>query len=372
MKFAIITHVEHKFKDNKWIAYEPYVREMNLWLKFVDEVKIVAPISLILPFEIDTTYNHNSLTFEKIPSFNILSLKNSLRSVIVIPNIIFKIFKAMRWADHIHLRCPGNIGLIGCFVQILFPNKPKTVKYAGNWDPKSKQPLSYKLQKLILSNTFLTKNVKVLVYGEWKNQSKNIVPFFTATYSKNECISINQKDFLNEIKFLFVGALSKGKKPMLSVKTIHKLKSKGYNVKLQIYGEGEERSVIEKYIVDNDLQKEVFLFGNVDKEQIKKAYQQAHFLLFVSASEGWPKVIAEAMFWGCVPITSNVSCIPFMVGNGNRGTVVNPNIDDIISLIEKYLTTEELYKKHSENAVEWSQHYTIEKFEKEIEKLLIH
>ena len=70
------------------------------------------------------------------------------------------------------------MGLIGAIVNILFPNKQKTAKYAGNWDPKSKQPWSYRLQKWILSNTFLTKNMQVLVYGEWPNQTKNIKPFF--------------------------------------------------------------------------------------------------------------------------------------------------------------------------------------------------
>jgi hypothetical protein len=27
---------------------------------------------------------------------------------------------------------------LGCIVSDFFPNKPKTAKYAGNWDPKSK------------------------------------------------------------------------------------------------------------------------------------------------------------------------------------------------------------------------------------------
>jgi hypothetical protein len=48
---------------------------------------------------------------------------------------MFKIFKAMRQADHIHLRCPEYrfVGL--CFTD--FPSKKKeTAKYAGNWDPK--------------------------------------------------------------------------------------------------------------------------------------------------------------------------------------------------------------------------------------------
>jgi len=53
----------------------------------------------------------------------------------------------MKSANHIHLRCPGNIGLLACLIQILFPNTPKTSKYAGNWDPNAKQPFTYKIQK---------------------------------------------------------------------------------------------------------------------------------------------------------------------------------------------------------------------------------
>ena len=61
------------------------------------------------------------------------------------------------------------------------PKTPKSAKYAGNWDPKSKKPWSYQLQQWILSNTFLTKNMKVLVYGVWDGQSQNIYPFFKLT-----------------------------------------------------------------------------------------------------------------------------------------------------------------------------------------------
>jgi hypothetical protein len=46
MKFLIISHALHKKHDSRFFAYEPYGREMNLCLKQVDEVLIVAPKSL--------------------------------------------------------------------------------------------------------------------------------------------------------------------------------------------------------------------------------------------------------------------------------------------------------------------------------------
>ena len=194
MRFVVITHAVHTSKAGKLYSYGPYVREMNLWTKHVSTIEIVAPASQEKINTIDIAY-HKSTEFTAIPNFNITTVKNIFKALFSIPTIMYVIYKAMNRADHIHLRCPGNVGLLGCVVQILFPNIPKTVKYAGNWDPKSKQPLSYKVQQWILRNTLLTKNVKVLVYGDWKETSKNIIPFFTASYSENEKKPIENKKF---------------------------------------------------------------------------------------------------------------------------------------------------------------------------------
>jgi len=370
MKFAIITHAAHKLKENTIFSYEPYVREMNLWTPHAKEVQIVAPIGEGGITSIETKYNHKNIHLISIAAFDVLTIKSALKTIFVLPKTAYSIYKAMDWANHIHLRCPGNIGLLGCFVQMLFPNKPKTAKYAGNWNPKAKQPWSYRLQKWLLSNTFLTKNMKVLVYGEWPHQSKNIVPFFTASYSEKEI----DKNYCHaepvEASFIFVGALTKGKQPLLSVAVIQKLKQNGHQVQLHIYGEGPERTSLEQYISANDLGNEVILHGNCDKEIIKNAYQTSSFLLFISQSEGWPKAVAEAMFWGCLPITSKVSCIPYMLANGERGALVNANVDEIVAVVEDYLQHPNTYNQQATKAMEWSRQFTMEKFSKEIRKLI--
>jgi glycosyltransferase involved in cell wall biosynthesis len=370
MKFAIITHVVHKKKHDNFFAYEPYVREMNLWLQNVTHTKIVAPIVDKEILNIETAYNGNKITFKKIPSFNILSLKNKINSVLIIPIILWEIFKACYWADHIHLRCPGNIGLLGCFVQILFPFKKKTVKYAGNWDPKSKQPFSYRLQKWIVSNTFLTRNCKVLVYGDWKNQSKNIIPFFTATYLIKEIENIQKKDLKNKVKCIFVGSFSKNKQPLLSIKVVESLLAQGFNISLDLYGDGEEFSKAKKYIIKNNLSQYIVLKGNQSKDTIKKAFQESHFLLFFSKSEGWPKVVAEAMFWGCIPVSTKVSCVPQMLNNGKRGSLIKANLNTIVSEIKLYFNNDKDFTITSNKARDWSQKYTLDYFSNEIKTII--
>jgi glycosyltransferase involved in cell wall biosynthesis len=370
MNFVIITHVQHIKENSKYYGYAPYIREMNIWLKHVDQVTVVAPIETSKLDTIHFAYQHKNLKFKEVSNFNTTSFIHSLQTLFKLPSLLWTIFVAMKNADHIHLRCPGNMGLLGCLVQILFPNTPKTAKYAGNWDPNAKQPMTYRIQKWILNNTFLTKNMQVLVYGEWEGSSKNIKPFFTATYSETKKELIRPRSLKQKINFVFVGTLSIGKKPLYAIQLIETLKKLGLDVQLSLFGDGILRSELEKYIASNNLSAFIFLKGNQSKEVSEQAYKESHFLILPSKSEGWPKVVAEAMFLGCVPLTTNVSCVNYMIGNGNRGKLLSLNLNDDVSQIQNLIQNEADYVKMSEAASNWSQHFTTEYFENEIIKLL--
>lgn len=370
MTFTIISHVLHKRNSSGEIGgYGPYIREMNIWLKYVDKLVVVAPIHNAEFDAIDIAYEHNNIEFIEVPQFNINSIKGLFRLPLILPKLLCRISNGMRKADHIHLRCPGNMGLLGCFTQIFFPRKIKTAKYAGNWDWDSKQPSTYRLQQRILQNTFLTKRMTALVYGEWTGATKNIKSFFTATYSAKEIIPTEIRITDIQIKALFVGTLSSNKNPLLAVQATKALIDKGIDTELTLLGEGVERSTIEKYIADNQLNNKVFLMGNVNGERVKHYMQHSHFLLFASRSEGWPKAVAEAMFWGCLPVTTRVSCVANMVGDGSRGLLVEPNVNSMVEAIEDCLIKNE-YTGKAKAAMNWSRSYTLEYFDSEIKKLL--
>ena len=370
MTFCIITHVNHHQDQQHYFAYAPYVREMNIWLKYVDDVIIVAPLEQLEKTAIDSAYTGAAIQFKVVPSFNLTGWKSLLRAVFLLPKLFSTVYKAMQAADHIHLRCPGNMGLIGCIVQVFFPKKKKTAKYAGNWDLKAKQPWSYRLQKWILNNTFLTKNMQVLVYGEWEGSSKNIKPFFTATYSELEKEAVSPRNLNEGFRFIFVGLLTEGKRPLYAVQLVDGLLKLGVNASLHLYGEGVQRSLLESYIATHHLEKYIQLEGNQPKEVVGEAYKKSHFLVLASKSEGWPKAVAEAMFWGCLPVATAVSCVKNMLDSGNRGILLSMDLEKDIQAILWHINHSEAYQEKSDKALSWSQDYTIEKFESEIKKLL--
>jgi glycosyltransferase involved in cell wall biosynthesis len=369
MKFLVITHVVHKKHDGKLYAYGPYVKEMNLWLKYADDFILVAPAVEQAPDPMDLAYDKHPELLQ-VTAFSLVSAVQILKTIFYLPFISLRILQGMLKADHIHLRLPGNMGLLGSVFQIFFPRKPKTVKYAGNWDPSASAPWSYKLQKSIVSSSLLTKNAKVLVYGEWHDRPQHIIPFFTASYREKEIYEIPSKTLTEPIKCLFAGTLSAGKRPGLALDAIKILNDKGIDARLDFYGDGVMRKMLAGKITEYGLEDKVQLHGKRPAEELKEAYRNAHFLIFPSRSEGWPKVVAEAMIWKCLPITTPVSAVPFMLDHGKRGSLVDADAEKIAAEIIFYLENPELYKQKTGDAHQWSKQFTLERFEKEIERFL--
>jgi tRNA threonylcarbamoyladenosine modification (KEOPS) complex Pcc1 subunit len=106
MNFVIITHVAHIVEENRYFAYAPYVREMNIWTKYVTNLIIVAPESNFKKSPIDLEYKHDNIQFVAVSAFDVLNLKGIFSTVFKLPRILQKMYSVMRKADHIHLRCP--------------------------------------------------------------------------------------------------------------------------------------------------------------------------------------------------------------------------------------------------------------------------
>jgi glycosyltransferase involved in cell wall biosynthesis len=370
MKLLIVSNAPLIKKGNHWFAYAPYVKELEIWTKYAEEVAFCCPewkkdkglLITEIPFSISKTF--------LLSDFNIKSVSSALGALFQSIYNFMIIIKAMYWANHIHLRCPGNVGLLASIAQLFFPHKIKTAKYAGNWDPKAKHPLSYRLQKNILKNTFLTRNMQVLVYGIWEGNTKNIKPFFTATYKESDKQVVLIRNLNELIKIIFIGTLTTGKQPLYAIQLIEKIINMGIEVQLSIYGEGEERIKIEKYILENSLGKYIYLYGNQPTIVIQKAYQESHFVILPSQSEGWPKVIAEGMFWGCVPLATKVSCVPYMLDYGNNGLFLEMDLEKDLKSIQELVNDQDRYQMMLSNGVTWSRKYTLDTFEAEIKLLL--
>jgi glycosyltransferase involved in cell wall biosynthesis len=428
MKLLIISDAPILFKNKEKAAYAPYVKEMNLWMKYANSTTYVCPIRYNRSL-LTKAFDRQDFEIKTVRRLEFHTLFSAIFSFLNIPYQLIILCFAFAKADHIHLRCPGNLALLASMAQILFPSKRKTVKYAGNFDPQAPQPIAYRWQKKLLSNTFLSKNIKVLVYGDWPNQTKNIQAFFTATYSRNQIQPVANRNWKGPYKAVFVGTMGANKRPLEVFELIKELRANGIAISLDYYGDGPLKAVIENLVKAAGLEDHIRLHGNVDNSIVTQAYKKAYFCFLLSKSEGWPKAVAEAMFWGCIPVATKVSCVPWMLGiatsnfqlptsnadkqtyplglgkgfdaSSNEGDALSLSkgrerlqnketnlsglgnskdatqrgilINDVLqagTLVEEYLKQPELLEHMSQAAAAWSQQYTLDDFEREIALLL--
>jgi len=129
----------------------------------------------------------------------------------------------------------------------------------------------------------------------------------------------------NEIVFLTVAGLLEKKGHQDALRVMKKIKDQGVNFKYYIVGDGVLREKLEKFVEDNNLQKNVIFTGKIVQQKVLKYYHKSHIFIHPSVTasdgshEGIPTTIMEAS--ACeLPIISTIHTgIPELVIDGKTG-----------------------------------------------------
>ena len=122
------------------------MREVNLWADAFSKVTVLSPsfneTGNSRVFEnkkkILAAYNHKNLNHKVASTLHFKSVRLGLKSISNTPKTLVKIYRGCSTADHIHLRCPGNIGLLGLFGSNIFSKDLKNGKICRKLGPKGK------------------------------------------------------------------------------------------------------------------------------------------------------------------------------------------------------------------------------------------
>ncbi len=147
---------------------------------------------------------------------------------------------------------------------------------------------------------------------------------FKIKYSEIQKKQISLKYNLPEKFVLNVGTIEERKNIFEAVKAI-----KETDIQLVIIGKKTKYSAnIENYIIENNMQNQVFFLNGISIIELAIIYQLATIFIYPSLYEGFGIPIIEALFSKTPVITSNRSCLP--EAGGPDSIYVNPeNSEDI-------------------------------------------
>ena len=321
---TIISHTEHYRTHNGTIVgLGSTVTEINNLLDVFDEINHIAMLHSTRAPASALPYASNRINFIPIPAVGGSHIKDKIGIIKHAFKILSTVSKTLKKSEYYQFRAPTGIGVFIIPYLIFFSRKKGWFKYAGNWK-QSNTPLSYRFQKWILKkqNRFVTIN------GKWDDQPKHCLTFENPCLTDEDIIQgksiIASKTLVeSKINFCFVGRIEAQKGIELLIEAFDELskKEKDKIGKVHIVGEGNSKDDIVKMAKKVDLD---FLFhSHLSRTDVQEIYKVSHALVLPSKSEGFPKVVAEAMNFGCIPIVSNVSGISDYVIHGKNGFLID-------------------------------------------------
>jgi len=169
---------------------------------------------------------------------------------------------------------------------------------------------------------------------------------------------------------LFVGRLDDAKGVGTILQILRGLLDLGVDTQLVLVGDSPQRAFFEQLANSLGLQERVFFLGWKDKSELAQEYAKAHFILLPSVSEGWPKVLSEAMAYGVVPLASDVSSIPQIFKETGAGHAFPAEETRLfVDQILQYTQDRSLWKEASKIAVEAADRFTYETYLEAVKKL---
>jgi glycosyltransferase involved in cell wall biosynthesis len=266
------------------------------------------------------------------------------------------ILEELGTADAVHVRCPANISLLAILMLTFVKHpRPRWVKYAGNWMPSRSESWSYTVQRWWLRRRL--HRGSVTVNGEWTSQPSHVYSFPNPCLSEDELragrAAAERKNLAGTILLLFVGRLDEEKGCGRAVRTLALLRSQGLDARLDVIGDGPQSEALQQSAIALGVSDAAVFHGWKSRESLGAFYAKAHFLILPSeSSEGWPKVLSEAMAYGAVPIAGAISSIPQVLRHVEAGQSLPPgDVDAFARAVQNYVEDPAKWRRESLNAV---------------------
>ena len=130
---------------------------------------------------------------------------------------------------------------------------------------------------------------------------------------------VNLHKFVGPLcRFLFVGGLIERKYPVQVLDALIDV-YKTNSFTLDYVGDGQEKEIIKKRIIDNNLNLNVSLHGKINRDAILSLYDKSDCIIMISREEAFGLVYLEAMARGCIVIASRDEGMDGIIVDGYNG-----------------------------------------------------
>jgi phosphatidylinositol alpha-1,6-mannosyltransferase len=374
-KIIVVSDTPHYRRGNTIVGWGPTVRELDQLSSLFDELVHVAPVNGDAAPASALPYESSRIRVKPLRVSGGERLVDKFGVIARAPGYVRALLAEIGDAEVVHLRCPAGVSMIAAFIlPLLRVPKKRWIKYAGNWRPHADEPVSYEIQRWWLSRGW--HRALVTVNGTWPDQPAHVRAFLNPCLTDRELAEGRSvaaaKSFGYPVRLLFVGRLEDAKGVHRALEVLIRLSRRGLAVRLDLVGDGPARGELERRASAAGVRSLVAMHGWQPRGAISALYASAHLMLFPSsASEGWPKVLSEAMAFGVVPVASRISSIPEYLLRFDIGTVADPHdVNGFVDCVLTYINDPERWRRESIRASVAAEDFTYPNYLQRVASLL--
>lgn len=377
MHLLVIGHTAHYRRDGQVVGWGPTVQEVCWLARAFDHVTHLACLHDGPAPESALAYDTDKVSCELVPPAGGLTAWDKARVPLLGFRYARAILNGLRSADVVQVRCPGSLGMYGMLIASRWQGQ-KWAKYAGNWAQTSAMALSHRFQRRWLKRGAF--GGPVTVNGRWPGQPGHVYTFdnpsLTLQEVKEARAQVRAKRLSRPIRLVFVGRTAEAKGLGVALRVVQQLLegsqgAPGIDLTLDVLGDGPERAQFEHECRQMGLLGAVRFHGWVAHERVCEMLKGAHMIVLPSQTEGWPKVLSEAMAYGVVPVSSRVSAIPQVLAEVGSGVALDPDdVSGYVRAIREILDEPGVWEQMVEAGLRAAPRFTYERYLMQLDAML--
>lgn len=279
------------------------------------------------------------------------------------------IWREVRRADAVHTPIPGDVGTIGMLFAVL-QRKPLFVRHCGNW--LVQRTMAERFWKWSMEFFGGGQNVMFATGGGAEGPSKtnaNVKWIFSTSLRRAQMDGVSPKVLPSDgcVRVIIACRQEERKGTDVVIDSMPSILKAFPNATVDVVGDGTLLPKLKQRAAELGVSGQINFHGKLEHSKVLELLGQSHLFCYpTTASEGFPKVVLEALATGLPVITTKVSVLPQLIGLGSGILLEEPSPAAMAAAVKEICSDRAKYRLMSTTAIETAREYTLENWRDQI------
>lgn len=275
------------------------------------------------------------------------------------------IWRSIGRADAVHAPIPGDVGTIGMLVALV-RRKRLFVRHCGNW--LAPRTIAEKLWKWTMESFAGGRNVMLATGGSPDPPSArnpNVGWIFSTSLSARSFVDSTPRRLSPDgsLRLAIACRQEERKGTDVVIDALPEIARMFPNVTLDVIGDGSQLSSLKERAGKLGMATRVRFHGKVAQSEVVARLAACDLFCYpTTASEGFPKVVLEAMSAGLPIVTTRVSVLPVLIGTDCGAVLDEASAEQLAGAVCALCTNAASYAEMSRKSISRAREFSIERW----------